>query len=61
MKIYNNYNTQLPVIAVNVRPWNEFTAVIIIGKSILSSVWAYLRANLIAASFDSAPELQKNT
>ena len=45
--------------AVKVRPWNELMAVIITGEEMPSFVCAYLRASFMAASFASAPELQK--
>ena len=48
------------VIAAKVRPWNELSAVMITGVPFAPSlVRACLRASLIAASFASAPELQK--
>ena len=42
------------------RPWNAFSITMIAGSAMPRS-WPYLRATLIAASFASRPELQKNT
>ena len=42
------------------RPWNAFSMTMIAGSAMPRS-WPYLRATLIAASFASSPELQKNT
>ena len=42
--------------AANVRPWNEFSNVMILYRP-----WpTWMRASLMAASLASAPELQKN-
>ena len=44
------------VMAANVRPWNEFSKVMILYRP-----WpTWMRASLMAASMASAPELQKN-
>ena len=50
----------MAVTVARVRPWKLALAVKIRGSAMFSLVWAYLRASLIAASFASAPELQKN-
>ena len=42
------------------RPWKAFSMTMIAGSATPRS-WPYLRATLIAASFASSPELQKNT
>ncbi len=42
------------------RPWKAFSMTTIAGSAMPRS-WPYLRASLIAASFASSPELQKNT
>ena len=42
------------------RPWKAFSMTMIAGSAMPRS-WPYLRATLIAASFASSPELQKNT
>ena len=52
-------DADVTLIAVSVRPWNELSAVMMIGVVAPSLVAACLRASLIAASFASAPELQK--
>jgi hypothetical protein len=44
---------------VTVRPWKEFFAVMITG-CVIPRPAAYFLDSLIAASFASAPELQKN-
>jgi len=43
----------------SVRPWKEALAVMMTGKSSPSFSCACLRVSLMAASFASAPELQK--
>ena len=42
------------------RPWKAFSMTMIAGSAMPRS-WPYLRATLMAASFASSPELQKNT
>jgi hypothetical protein len=42
------------------RPWKAFSMTTTAGSAMPRS-WPYLRATLMAASFASRPELQKNT